>query len=664
MNEELQKELDFRLNCFDVFQQNFPRYIDIFVDYYGEEKRAEITEKFMNVLPLGYINADGLSGILDRIRIRKSRELIDKVMSVNEMSLTAEEIFERRKYGKSYENKDFFSINSYLEFKKLYELGPKGRVEKEMLSAYNFVKKEIAELTFEEFTAMVNSGEILEKYNDLSFLASWTLKCNINSLDSEHAEEEYKRKFNSALELITSVSGIDKLEDFTYDNENIQKLNALAEKYEETLREYEEFKKANQAYFAGAEKRKNERREIKKEGFRKLLENSNFLLSAEEQMQVQKYLSGENSRLGSNLEKILGRSLDDDACVEAFSEKNESFLTGGAWRERSIKKDRISYFKAKGIDLGDNYDDYLNSAEAKAVWPSQKQADRFVELKEQLQIQTREAYDEVYKKIRNSANSREYVIKDFLHHDLDGSNIGGYEQANLIQENGEYKVAPIVNINFVNIPYGAFDEIIIHELNHVYETSFNGISGNYANFFLGWDITNQAIDREKEQSNPDFIASHFSSKGREYELFNEIINETIAQEIYAKMRENNKCILDTPEKSMVATDIYEEARFLIQDFYSEFKDDIIRSRSNGNIDVIFDAVGKENFDELNGLFKVFEQNLYSQEKYEQLERSLDTKEDNEMTRLYYSLIEKRDEILEKMRAHKYSLEDESKGMSR
>ena len=139
---------------------------------------------------------------------------------------------------------------------------------------------------------------------------------------------------------------------------------------------------------------------------------------------------------------------------------------------------------------------------------------------------------------------------------------------------------------------------------------------------------------------------------RPYELFNEIINEMIAKEISQIMHDNGIFVFDDPANSRyMYTTSYEESTFLVKDFFDEFRDTIIKSRSNGNIQLIFDEVGKENFDDLNELFHIFN-SKFTGAKLRQLKSDLKNNVDNESTRLLNEIREKRDRILEKMRKHR------------
>ena len=118
------------------------------------------------------------------------------------------------------------------------------------------------------------------------------------------------------------------------------------------------------------------------------------------------------------------------------------------------------------------------------------------------------------------------------------------------------------------------------------------------------------------------------------------------------MRKNNISILDKKNTSKIKNlTSYEDYLFLVKEFYNEFKEDIIKSRNNGNINEIFNAVGKENFDELNSLIEIYYEN-FGGLKLLSLINSLKNKEDNQMTQIYYDLLNRKEHILEKMRTVK------------
>lgn len=67
-----------------------------------------------------------------------------------------------------------------------------------------------------------------------------------------------------------------------------------------------------------------------------------------------------------------------------------------------------------------------------------------------------------------------------------------------------------------------------------------------------------------------------------------------------------------------------------------------------NIEIIFNRVGKENFDRLNKLFTVFNEN-FGGFKYYRLVNDIKANVQNEKTKLFYDLKREKDEIMNDMR---------------
>lgn len=95
---------------------------------------------------------------------------------------------------------------------------------------------------------------------------------------------------------------------------------------------------------------------------------------------------------------------------------------------------------------------------------------------------------------------------------------------------------------------------------------------------------------------------------------------------------------------------YDNLFFLVQDFFQEIKEEILKSRRNANIDIIFQAVGKENFDQLALLCTSFYKR-FPGSKINSLLSSLSNGIMDEDTQFYLECIEKRDTIFQNMREH-------------
>jgi hypothetical protein len=192
------------------------------------------------------------------------------------------------------------------------------------------------------------------------------------------------------------------------------------------------------------------------------------------------------------------------------------------------------------------------------------------------------------------------------------------------------------------------DANIIHELNHVFELNLVNVDGMSCEFICGWDIIESNFGKTPEEVK----SLEPRIEKRKYELFNEIINELIAQGICELMHNDGVTVFDEPDNSRYErTTSYEDYLFLVKDFFAEFKEPILESRRNGNIEIIFNEVGKENFDELNSLIIEFYNNFKEMRIYKLLS-ALNNNEDNEMTRIYYDLLDRRDKVLENMRNYK------------
>ena len=101
--------------------------------------------------------------------------------------------------------------------------------------------------------------------------------------------------------------------------------------------------------------------------------------------------------------------------------------------------------------------------------------------------------------------------------------LGTYVTPNVKQENNNYIPFSLVNINF-DYPDEFLDKRIIHELNHVYELNLVSVNEKGADYTSVWEALHENVNPQNE-----LLPLKEDSCKREYELFNEIINELIAQ---------------------------------------------------------------------------------------------------------------------------------------
>lgn len=642
MNEILNK-----LNADRTLQENISKYIDVFVDFYGEDKRDEIERKFNNATFIGYLSPERQQVELTKLIKEKSKELESKVLEYNETSLESKDLFDTYDYSL----KTYQPINNYQNFIELYKLGKEGRKEKYIEDTYNDIKKYLNELTKEEYLKIIETKVLPEKYQNIPY---W-LKNNIQyTANLQNVEENYEKSFNKASSLIRKIIPRCTLDNFDINNEEIKKLDKVIEKYKETLKEYENFEKENIEYFNEMQVNKDLEMSLREKYYKEFLKENIDLIKEDDRKGVIEYLndSKKSYLMNYSVSRLLGSSIQSESILESFYEEQEDILNNeetSTFIKNNIIENRIKYFNNIGINLGNNYNLYLENEDVKSNWPTKERLEKFRETKNKLINNFMKEYylnTVSHKRLRQVVDSKNLLNKDDgLDQTMYNSSLGKTCVAtNLKEIDGKLEAAPLVMISFGGFD-GALDHDIIHELNHLYELSLESVINNKAVYLCGWDICEDDIVGEVN----DYIDITKEEPKRSYELFNEIINEVIAQEIEEKIHEKGTHILDSSRNSKVKGNTsYEASFFIIKDFYKEFRDEIIKSRSNGNIKEILDVVGEKNFNDLNDLFDIYFENLSGLKKMQLLDDIKNNRTTN-LTIKYYEIVDKSKEIMERMR---------------
>lgn len=642
MNEILNK-----LNADRTFQENISKYIDVFVDFYGEDKRDEIERKFNNATFIGYLSPERQQVELTKLIKEKSKELESKVLEYNETSLDSKDLFDTYDYSLKISQ----PINNYQNFIELYKLGKEGRKEKYIEDTYNDIKKYLNELTKEEYLKIIETKVLPEKYQNIPY---W-LKNNIQyTTNLQNIEENYEKSFNKASSLIRKIIPRCTLDNFDINNEEIEKLDKVIEKYKETLKEYENFEKENIEYFNEMQVNKDLEISLREKYYKEFLKENIDLIKEDDRQGVIEYLndSKKSYLMNYSVRRLLGSSIQSESILESFYEEQEDILNNeetSTFIKNNIIENRIKFFNNIGINLGNNYNLYLENEDVKSNWPTKERLEKFRATKNKLINNFMKEYylnTVSHKRLRQVVDSKNLLNKDDgLDQTMYNSSLGKTCVAtNLKEIDGKLEAAPLVMISFGGFD-GALDHDIIHELNHLYELSLESVINNKAVYLCGWDICEDDIVGEVN----DYIDITKEEPKRSYELFNEIINEVIAQEIEEKMHEKGIHILDSSRNSKVKGNTsYEASFFIIKDFYKEFRDEIIKSRCNGNIKEILDVVGEKNFNDLNDLFDIYFENLSGLKKMQLLDDIKNNRTTN-LTIKYYEIVDKSKEIMERMR---------------
>lgn len=640
------------LDCKNTFREAIPQLIEVFVKFYGEDKRKHIEEQFSKAIFFAYRKPDSTRHLISKLSKAITNELMEQELQRQNSSWTSKELLE----GSSFQYTT--AIASYTKFLELYELGPEGRKERYIEESYEAISRYLPDLSKEEFQQMIKTQTIPEKYDHIR---SWLRNNLLYYIDLSNVDKEFERKFKASKDLLEKVDPMITLENYSYylDNQKLKELNDIAHHFPEILEEYKRRMQQYDSFQQEADLEQKIHFDLSTKYYIKLIEENTELLNVEDLKSFEIFKTKPNSSVTERIRKLFGYSITGNHVLDAFTGKsNQELIDGNEWKQNSIKKDRITYFKCCGLDLGEDYSAYEESDEAKALWPTEEQVKNFIETRTRLINEFNIEYytmQPAHQEMRQEMETRELLDKeDPINASLYTQSSGGTMVApNIVLTKNGYDLLSLVVVNCSDST-GVIDHNIIHELNHLFELSLKGVNGNHYEGICGWDLLYGEINQE-EVGPVDTLAG--PEPKREYELMNEIVNELIAQDICQILSDQSIYLFDTEENRKIKHNTsYEHTFYIIRDFYEEFKQEIIESRSNGNIEVIWNAVGKENFDALNELFHIHNEHLSGNNIYRMLDALMNGKE-TELTRIREDIIRKKDEIMEKMRQYKKEQEE-------
>lgn len=260
--------------------------------------------------------------------------------------------------------------------------------------------------------------------------------------------------------------------------------------------------------------------------------------------------------------------------------------------DEEILKKRINLLNNLGYNFGENYSDYVNDSNCSKAVDMLKM---LAEIKQSVKLdcereicslkaETQTIVNQLNTKKLKFTKYDQYAINCVLNKDVTAGSITFDVSTN------DDEICPIFCLNLGSLL--TVDETLIHELNHVLE--MNVISKNEKDeytYACGWQHGLRSF--EKCILDP------------QYKMINEVINELISQDIIQIMRENNGCIFEPKSENIDYVSAYNIGFIIIKDFFEKYKESIIQSRLNNDLNIIYDVVGKENFEELNELLVSF-----------------------------------------------------------
>ena len=589
--------LEDRIFINDTIKRKMPLLIETFVSFYGEEHRERIEKKFNDLVLFGYSNftvfskldANDTSENVKRFTSNPIRDHINEAKKI----VAEEAIREFSKETGIYDRdriKVLYGIFPGFEFPPidcLYEDETKPYNQSRMISLVNYFY-----------------GTKYEKYDDPNF-QYYLDRLKKYKPAYEQSKIKYKELYDEKIKKYQDYH--DKLELLS---------NQILEKYQ----------------------------------YKFLYEIYDYLPSKDKKILEDKEASKHLYNFDSSGVLIGPVNFYHSSLIDAFSSMSEEQINSSKVKpyiKRSILEDRINYFKRLGIDLGDNYEDYINNEEVKKIFPNREIADKVVEAKKKYGLEYRK---ELFLSLPHNQDSLETINKiDFIEKP-DPFRMTGNDatciSTNYSKEEGKIVSRPILYMSSCLSP-NSFDCNLCHELNHLYELEFLENKGNIFYSVSGWDQVEDEINLTGE------VDYYYVEPKRDYELLNEIINEFIAQDICSMMHEKDIFVLSSKDDySNKGHTGYERSlgRFTFR-FYKEFKEDIIKSRIDNNIEHIYNVLGRENFEEYNKLLYDY-YSKYPGDRNLQVLIDVKNNVDNRRTRDYYACMNKTNELLEKMIEHK------------
>ena len=649
--------IDKIINATKFLRESVPTIIDVFTMFYGEENREYITKKFTNAMIICYHKNDELYEIVDDIFQKMKREKAEELIRETflEYNLPVDEKFVETSSLQEFEDRiisyPLVEVRQYMDGVILRD-------------RYNELLKYVPDLKVYAFSMGIFTDKEVELIP--KDLLEDTIKLLKTCGDYPDIKLGGKKHAVSIISLVLDGVNEDNIDDMIRDG----KLDLLSQLSKTLVKKREEdFEK-----FCSSQTKIDDIISYldKEEIIRKRIEYKYYLTF------INLFRENLNSKDQSVLSRIDTSSLDSisddelDFCItpgflpdgleysfflKYFYKKYDDKLvdpnTPGYVKD-TIKRERIRYFNYYGIRHGQKYEDYLDDPLVKEKWPEddfiKKIEDAFNHYKQEYEKElfNYQLNSPIFEEFSKEAERLGLLDKEALfspENVLQNEALASVE-LNYVKTGDGYKLFPQIIVGMLKPR--SLDQSVIHEFNHVYESFMLDCDDEDYSAICGWDgiglVTLSMITEEKADKKSETVLD-------DYKAFSEIINEKISQRITMMMHEKGIYLFSEPEDAIVVgASGYENTAFLVEDFFDEYFDAIIKSRRDGNIALIWDKVGRENFDELNQLFHEFRK-LFSGSDSLYLKMDLEKGEKTPLTDKYDMLREKRDRVLENMREY-------------
>ena len=549
--KEFYQFLDNLIRPREVINKKIPEIIEAFVDYYGEEMREKITDKFNNAIILFHIMPTQIKKCCQKVSDGFKMHIYQKISNLLGLEFRLDSLFIDK------------LDNVYLSY---LEKDNKQMIQ-DIIDLYDMQEYDIS--------------EIKEKISQINPL--------LNDID------DFENHVQKYIEIMSIP--IDQINE-SYDDNILDDLAGILDIERKTYKIY---------FYLALIKQKDTFPKPIKDSLNKvktLMDKYDSIYSSDFHYQLN-LLEQKDLKI---IEKIFGDlSGENDGLIESFSSIATELLKDentAKWIKKQIMQNRQEYLKTLNINI-----DEIDLQTLKNILPKEEDVDNLLDLKDTaLLLAVKEIYNSMELHVKNLRDLKaQFPVYDEDYYALDGLNSTylGWQITSVFKADDGLKEKGLIMI-YQGKSIKHLDGTIIHELNHWLETTVYQYKeeDEIFNGYCGFDEMIGHIYKGEEEK------PKLKHKEISYEKFNEIINEKITQEIVRKMHNNGIYIFNFPNYSNIkGSSDYEFYNFLIDEFYHEFKDIIIKSRQTGGVEKLKQEIDGESIEQLNEIINQCSDNI-------------------------------------------------------
>lgn len=596
-----------------------PKIIDTIVEVYGERHRAQIEDRLNNLYINSYVTANDVQNDYNTKKSHFVSMLSVKFLRNIGMDIskeTEDEVYKRGTFALSEEHKEvlkqYFGTSNFIDYGKIFSFDDK----------------------------LINSE------NDYANRMHKSNRCEIlKAMGLEISPENYD-------EVIQTKQG----------QECLNRVMDIYKVASECKNEYNQFNEDNKDYIEYLEKVKKYEQELK------------YKYMTEYATQILPYCDKE---LGAKIEEALAKNYTSDyrftqevdkdgiyiarygePLILAFSEDAEEKLAKDNFDSHLVKSDRVKYFKAKGLDLGNNYEDYENSEDAKKLLPDKELVETLYTIKKECDKEMDMEFflnTGNYEACKRNILAQGIKIQDNFCKEFVENGVTCIVPNVRQDADGNYSLFNIVHLPLVKILPEYKDVQIIHELLHTVESSMKQLSKDEIYFKFGFDEVVEPICKNEDELIVDDRQGDPNEQKRRYELFSENIHQELAIEVTRRLHEKGIYLYgDQKLAKETGSTSYERYNVVTKNFQQEYREEMIDGMMLPNRDGITELVGKENFERLNATVSEYAELPF----YKMMDDVL-SKRDTDLTRKRIELANRGKKIVVDMKEYEQTREEYS-----